>query len=302
MRIAVIISNEDENSFIRRYYEGILLYIDNLHLDKTFKHLQEKTPDVPTMTALPLRVRSFETAESYQKALSTQPVTVKDQYQKASYYDYRKKELVTGWVQVAKDLPLIGLTYSIGGIHTPYVSELVDGVIAQWVGNVELYQARVMAKNPDLKAYLKSEYSDVLEHLRLGAFKTDAQIAGLATLTVKELRNLRKALEGYLELPKVKEAMEMAEDLQVSMAKLTPYLGAISLDKYEEGDMLSGKKLLKEVRDEFLIGLNLAIESISAVTTEDSDDTLYIALGKILGTPVKDLSEKIKPSITKAYA
>jgi hypothetical protein len=46
----------------------------------------------------------------------------------------------------------------------------------------------------------------------------------------------------------------------------------------------------------------LAIESISAVTTEDSDDTLYIALGKILGTPVKDLSEKIKPSITKAYA
>jgi hypothetical protein len=159
-----------------------------------------------------------------------------------------------------------------------------------------------MAKNPDLKAYLKSEYSDVLEHLRLGAFKTDAQIAGLATLTVKELRNLRKALEGYLEIPKVKEAMEMAEDLQVSMAKLTPYLGGISLDKYEEGDMISGKKLLKEVRDEFLIGLNLAIESISAVTTEDSDDTLYIALGKILGTPVKDLSEKIKPSITKAYA
>jgi hypothetical protein len=176
-------------------------------------------------------------------------------------------------------------------------------VIAQWVGNVELYQARVMAKNPDLKAYLKSEYSHVLEEdLRLGAFKTDAQIAGLATLTLKELRNLRKALEGYLELPKVKEAMEMAEDLQVSMAKLTPYWGGISLDKYEEGDMLTGKKVLKEVRDQLLIGIDFVIESMSAVTTEDSDDTLYIALGKILGTPVQDLSEKIKPSISRAYA
>jgi hypothetical protein len=55
------------------------------HLNENYDHLKL------TATPLPLRIRSFDTAESYHKALSTQPVGVKDQYQKASYYDYRKK-------------------------------------------------------------------------------------------------------------------------------------------------------------------------------------------------------------------
>jgi hypothetical protein len=274
----------------------------NLALNFTVIHhyLNHKNPN-PSLriTALPLRIRSFDTAESYHKALSTQPVGVKDQYQKASYYDYRKKELVTGFVQVAKDLPLIGLTCSINGIHTPYISDTLNGRLAEWAANIEFYQAETMKDSLDLKDYLKTKYPHVKEPFRLGAFKTDGQMAGLATFNEKELKELRKDLEGYLEIPAVKEAMQTADDLQISLVDVLPFLGGMSLKEYAEEDIIRGKNLLKAVKDQFIIAIDEALKSFR---THNSEDSLYIALGQIPGTPVEDLSGRMNPSLTRGYA
>jgi hypothetical protein len=129
-----------------------------------------------------------------------QPVVLDGQFQKASYYDYSKQKLVKGVVKIAKDLPLMGLTFSLNSIHTPYVSELIKGVMGEWAASIELYQVEVMKDHTDINAYIAFKYQHLPKEERLGAFKTDAHMAALAPRTLTELRELRTALAGYLVL------------------------------------------------------------------------------------------------------